>query len=106
MGSLLIRMVRAVTPGGPASTCGSIAPAYSAVHERAALNSTISPRAWPLIKIPAVPEPLLHQQTAMRVCVRTSANERAETGLDALRRDFADLPPADGQAAAAIQGAH
>jgi hypothetical protein len=103
---MFIAMLRAVTLLVAASTWGSIAPAYSAVHEPAALNSTKSPRVWPLIKIPAVTEALLHRQTATRVCDRIFANERASTGLDALRRDFADSPPADRQAMAAIQGPH
>src|SRR5215813_9922041 len=55
----LIAMLRAVTVCDAASTCGSIAPAYSAVHDPAALSAIQSPRVWLLSNTPAVTGPLL-----------------------------------------------
>src|SRR5262249_30192630 len=58
---ILIAMLRAATVRVAASTCGSIAAAYSAVHDPAALSSTKSSRAWLLSNTPAVTEPFLLQ---------------------------------------------
>src|SRR5215471_6880946 len=62
----LMAMLRAEIPRVAASTCGSIAPAYSAVHDPAALSSIRSPCGCPLSKIPAVTEPLLQSRKRHR----------------------------------------
>ena len=66
MRAILIAMLRAVTVCVTASTCGSIALAYSAVHEPAALSSTQSPRVWLLSKILPSPSHSLVHRTAPR----------------------------------------
>src|SRR6185312_17461174 len=65
-------------PRVAASTCGSMALAYSAVQDPAALSSTQSPLAWPLSKIPAVTAPSLRAVAALRprVAARTVGRDR------------------------------
>src|SRR6185436_18704976 len=77
---MLIATPRAVMPRVAASTCGSIALAYSAVHEPAALSSTQSPRAWPLCKIPAVTAPFLHARRSTTPACRCADDRRDRTG--------------------------
>src|SRR5215510_5833941 len=90
---MLMAMLRAVISRVAASTCGSIAPAYSAVQDPAALSSIQSPRVWLLSKMPAVTRPL-HHRTKLRPRACFAAGGRAETGLDALRRDVRVAPEA------------
>src|SRR5262245_455426 len=85
--AMLMAMLRAVMSRVAASTCGSIAPAYSAVQDPAALSSIQSPRVWLLSKMPAVTRPL-HHRTVFRARACFAAGGRAETGLDALQRDL------------------
>src|SRR6185437_12231117 len=100
---ILIATPRAVTVRVTASTCGSIALAYSAVQEPAALSSTQSPCAWLLSKIPAVTAPLPLSTTHETTSAPHGRGREAETGPDALRRDFAVTPSAD---RTAPQGPH
>src|SRR5215510_6619454 len=91
--AMLMAMLRAVMSRVAASTCGSIAPAYSAVQDPAALSSIQSPRVWLLSKMPAVTRPL-HHRTELRARPCCATGGRAETGLDALRRDLPVAPQA------------
>src|SRR6185312_5265453 len=77
---MLIAMPRAVMPRVAASTCGSIALAYSAVHDPAALSSTQSPRVWPLSKIPAVTAPFLRARRSTTPACRYANGRQDRTG--------------------------
>src|SRR5262245_63792621 len=89
---MLMAMLRAVMSRVAASTCGSIAPAYSAVQDPAALSSIQSPRVWLLSKMPAVTRPL-HHRTELRPRL-LRRGRTSETELDALRRDLRVAPEA------------
>src|SRR5215510_12697801 len=101
--AMLMAMLRAVMSRVAASTCGSIAPAYSAVQDPAALSSIQSPRVWLLSKIPAVTR-RLHHRTKLRARACFAAGGRAETGLDALRLDLRVAPEAHRAEQAATPG--
>src|SRR4029453_7878033 len=81
--AMLMAMLRAVLSRVAAPPCGRIAPAYSGVHDPAALSSPQPPRVCLLSNIPAVTRPL-HHPTELRARACFAAGGRAETGRGAL----------------------